>query len=190
VIRPNSDEHHDYRGYAGQLAGGILRPGDDVLVLPGGQRTTIAGIDSFDGELTSAFPPMSVTLRFGDQLDVSRGDMVVNVEDPPVAARELEAIVCWMSDAPLRPGGRYSIKHTTRSARAVVEQLEHRIEVNTLAHEPAEELSLNDIGRVRLRTSAPLIVDPYARNRTTGSFILVDESTGDTAGAGMICGVQ
>jgi sulfate adenylyltransferase subunit 1 (EFTu-like GTPase family) len=190
VIRPHSDRHHDYRGYAGQLAGGVLRAGDEVLVLPGGQRTRVAAIDTFEGERECAFPPMSVTLQFSDQLDISRGDMIVEVDDPPVAARELEAVVCWMSRSALRLGSRYQIKHTTRSARAVIEELEHRVDVNTLAHEPAEELELNEIGRVRLRVSQPLIVDPYARNRTTGSFILIDEATGDTAGAGMVCGAR
>jgi sulfate adenylyltransferase large subunit len=190
VIRPNSEKHHDYRGYAGQLAGGILRPDDEVLVLPSGQRTRVASIDSFDGVVSTAFPPMSVTLRLADEFDISRGDMLVGAEDPPTSTRELEATICWMSETPLRPSGRYAIKHTTRSARAVVEELEHRVDVNTLAHEPADELALNDIGRVRLRTSAPLIVDQYARNRTTGSFILIDEATGDTAGAGMIVGAH
>ena len=187
VIRPNSTEHHDYRGYAGQLAGGVVRSGDEVLVLPSGQRTKIQAIDTFEGARECAFPPMSITLRLKDQLDVSRGDMIVEPDDPPTSARELDAVVCWMSESALRRGARYQIKHTTRSARAVVDQLEHRVDVNTLAHQPASELALNEIGRVRLRTSAPLIVDPYARNRTTGSFILIDETTGDTAGAGMIC---
>ncbi len=186
VIRPNSESHPDYRGYAGQVAGGILRPGDEVLVLPGGQRTHVEAIDSFDHELGKAFPPMSVALRLRDQLDVSRGDMLVEPADPPTATRELEATVCWMSQAPLRPGGRYAIKHTTRAARTVVQELGHRIDVNSLAHEPAEHLALNEIGCVRLHTSAPLFVDPYDRNRATGSFILIDESTGDTVGAGMI----
>ncbi len=186
VSRPTSESHHDYRGYAGQLAGGILRPGDEVLVLPGGQRTRVAAIDSFKRELDVAFPPMSVTLRLADEIDVSRGDMLVQPADPPVAARELEAMLCWMSDAPLRVGGRYAIKHTTRSARAVVQTLEHRVDVNSLAKDPSEQLALNEIGRVRLRISTPLIVDPYARNRATGSFILIDEATGDTAGAGMV----
>jgi sulfate adenylyltransferase large subunit len=187
VIRPNTEEHHDYRGYAGQLAGGVVRSGDEVLVLPSGQQTKIQAIDTFEGARECAFPPMSITLRLEGQLDVSRGDMIVEPDDPPTSARELDAVVCWMSESALRPGARYQIKHTTRSARAVVDQLEHRVDVNTLAHEPASELALNEIGRVRLRTSAPLIVDPYARNRTTGSFILIDETTGDTAGAGMVC---
>ncbi|MGO9955693.1 MAG: sulfate adenylyltransferase subunit CysN [Solirubrobacteraceae bacterium] len=186
VIRPMSEEHHDYRGYAGQVAGGVLRPGNEVMILPSGRRTTVTAIDTFDGELEAAFPTMSVALRFADQLDVSRGDMVVEADDQPVVARELEAMVCWMSEQPLTPRGRYTIKHTTRSARATVEEIEYRIDINTLRHEQATQLSLNEIGRLKLRTSVALIVDPYARNRTTGSFILIDESTNDTVGAGMV----
>ncbi len=186
VTRPTSQIHPDYRGYAGQLAGGIVRPGDEVLVLPGGQRTQVEAIDAFERELAVAFPPMSVTLRLADQIDISRGDMLVQPTDPPMAARDLEATVCWMSEQPLRAGGRYAIKLTTRGARAIVQTLDYRVDVNTLAEEPAEGLALNEIGRVRLRTSAPVIVDPYARNRATGSFILIDEATGDTVGAGMV----
>jgi bifunctional enzyme CysN/CysC len=129
---------------------------------------------------------MSVALRFETEIDVSRGDMVVEAEDQPVAAREIEAMVCWMADRPLQAGGRYAIKHTTRSARAVIDEIEHRVDVNTLGHEPASQLGLNEIGRVKLRCSAPLMVDPYSRNRTTGSFILIDEATNDTVGAGMV----
>jgi sulfate adenylyltransferase large subunit len=190
VVRPMSDEHHDYRGYAGQVAGGVLRPGSEVLVLPSSQRTTVAAIDTYDGEVECAFPTMSVIVRLSDQLDISRGDMIVEAEDQPACARELEAMVCWMSDQPLRPGGRYAIKHTTRNARAIAEELEYRVDINTLRHEPATQLGLNEIGRVRLRCSAPLIVDDYSRNRTTGSFILVDEATNDTVGAGMVLGAR
>jgi sulfate adenylyltransferase subunit 1 (EFTu-like GTPase family) len=186
VIRPMSDEHHDYRGYTGQVAGGVLRPGDEVVVLPGGQRTAIEAIDTFDGPREAAFPTMSVTLRLADHLDVSRGDMIVGVEDQPACARELDAMVCWMSETPLRPGGRYALKHTTRDARVIVDALECRIDVDSLEHEPASELELNAIGRVRLRASTPLMVDRYRRNRTTGSFILIDEASNDTVGAGMI----
>ncbi len=186
VIRPMSEDHHDYRGYAGQVAGGILCPGSEVVVLPHGQTTTIAAIDTHGGEVEVAFPTMSVALRFTDEIDVSRGDMVVEADDQPVSARDLEAFVCWMSDKPLQPRGRYAIKHTTRSARAIVEEIHHRVDVNTLEHVVAGELALNEIGRVQLRCSAPLVVDPYARNRTTGSFILIDESTNDTVAAGMI----
>jgi len=186
VIRPMSDDHHDYRGYAGQVAGGVITPGSEIVVLPGGQRTTVAAIDTYDGEVDAAFPTMSVALRLSDQIDISRGDMIVDPEDQPTAARELEAHICWMSDKPLQPRGKYSIKHTTRSARAVVEDIEHRVDVNTLEHVPATELGLNEIGRIRLRCSAPLVVDAYARNRATGSFILIDESTNDTVAAGMV----
>ncbi len=186
VIRPMSDEHHDYRGYAGQVAGGVLRPGAEVTVLPSGQRTRIAAIDAYDRELDAAFPTMSVTVRVEDQLDISRGDMLVEPSDPPVTARELEAMVCWMSERPLIPGARYVIKHTSRTARAVVDELEHRVDVNTLEHVPTDQLGLNEIGRVRLRSSAPLMLDSYARNRTTGSFILLDEATNDTVAGGMV----
>jgi sulfate adenylyltransferase subunit 1 (EFTu-like GTPase family) len=131
-----------------------------------------------------------VTLRLADQLDISRGDMIVEADDQPTAARELDAIVCWMDDKPMMPGGRYSIKHTTRTARAIIGELEYRVDVNTLEHLPADKLELNEIGRLRVRTSAPLMVDRYRRNRTTGSFILIDESTNDTVGAGMIQGAR
>jgi bifunctional enzyme CysN/CysC len=186
VIRPNSDEHHDYRGYAGQVAGGVLHPGDQVMVLPSGQRTEIAAIDTFKGPVENAFPEMSVTVRVADELDISRGDMLVEPDDPPAAARELEAMVCWMGSDPLHPGARLIIKHTTRTTRARVEQLDYRVDVNTLDHQPTDELALNEIGRVRIRTGSPLIVDPYARNRTTGSFILIDEASNDTVAAGMV----
>jgi sulfate adenylyltransferase large subunit len=186
VIRPMSDEHHDYRGYAGQVAGGVLRPGAEVVVLPSGRTTSVRAIDTYGGELEAAFPTMSVALRLADEIDVSRGDMLVSVDDQPPASRELDAMLCWMSEQPLTPRGKYTIKHTTRSARAIVEQIEHRVDVNTLAHEPAQQLGLNEIGRVQLRCSSPLVLDPYARNRTTGSFILIDESSNDTVAAGMV----
>ena len=186
VIRPNSDEHHDYRGYAGTLAGGVLHPGDEVLVLPGGQRTRVEAIDTFDGPVDTAFPAMSVTLRVADEVDISRGDMLVEPDDPPTAARELDAMVCWMDSEPLRPGARLVIKHTTRTTRARVEELDYRVDVNTLEHEPADQLALNEIGRVRIRSGSPLMADPYARNRTTGSFILIDEASNDTVAAGMV----
>jgi sulfate adenylyltransferase large subunit len=186
VVRPMSDDHHDYRGYAGQVAAGVLRAGDEIQVLPGGQITRIKAIDSFEGEIDAAFPTMSVTVRLADQIDVSRGDMFVNADDPPVPAREIEAMVCWMSQSPMKPGARYAIKHTTRTARAVIERLEYRVDVNTLEHAEAGGLGLNEIGHVHLRSSAPLMVDRYRRNRTTGSFILIDEATNDTVAAGML----
>jgi bifunctional enzyme CysN/CysC len=181
------DHETDYRGYAGQVAGGVLRPGDEVQVLPSGARTRIATIDTFDGPVDEAFAPMSVTLLLEDEIDVSRGDLICTVDGAPELAREVEATVCWMTDAPLRAGARYAIKHATHAARAVIEEIVDRVDVHTLEPDAgAGELALNDIGRVRLRTSKPLAFDPYARNRATGSFILIDEATNDTVGAGMI----
>ena len=187
VIRPMSDAHHDYRGYAGQVAGGTMRPGDDVVVLPDRLRSRISSIDTYDGPVEEAFTGMSVTVRLADHIDVSRGDMIVRAGDEPSTSQDVEAIVCWMIDQPLRRGGRYAIKHTTRWARAMVAELTYRLDVNTLSKdESATELGLNEIGRVRLRITAPLMHDPYTENRLTGSFILVDEATNVTAGAGMI----
>ena len=178
----------EYRGYAGQVAGGVLSAGDEVVVVPSGRRTRVAAIDAGDGtELDEAFPPMSVSVRLEDDVDVGRGDMLVTPDDAPEPSREIVADVCWMADEPLRERGRYAIKHTTRSARAIVDAVEHRIDVHTLKPDCSGcDLGLNDIGRVRLRLSAPLVADPYARNRTTGSFILIDEGTNETVGAGMI----
>jgi sulfate adenylyltransferase subunit 1 (EFTu-like GTPase family) len=191
VIRPGADVDPDYRGYAGQVAGGVLQSGDEVVVLPSGQRTRVAAIDAFEGSLERAFPPMSVTVSLEDDVDVSRGDVICGVEAAPAPARDLVADLCWMADAPLRPRGRYAIKSTTRSVRALVEAVEHRVEIDTLRHDAtATELELNDIGRVRLRTSEPLVVDPYDRNRSTGSFILIDEASNDTVGAGMVVGAN
>ncbi|MHB1243437.1 MAG: sulfate adenylyltransferase subunit 1 [Gaiellaceae bacterium] len=187
VIRPISDEHHDYRGYAGQVAGGIWRAGDEVVVLPSGRRTTVASVETADGELDVAVPGLSVTIRVADDLDVSRGDMLADPEQPPVVARELEATVCWMAEQPLEPGAKLAIKQTTRSVRAIVDELVSVVDIRTLEDRPApNRLELNDIAHVRLRLSEPLAVDPYAENRTTGAFILIDESTNDTVAAGMI----
>ncbi len=184
VIR---DHDTDYRGYAGQLAAGILRSGDEVLVLPSGQTTRIAQIDTFDGALDAAVAGQSVTLLLEDELDVSRGDIICHAATAPRLSRELEATVCWMTDAPLRAGARYAIKHATHGARVVVDEIVDHVDVHTLTpDEGASELGLNDIGRVRLRTSKPMAFDAYARNRATGSFILIHESTNDTVGAGMI----
>jgi sulfate adenylyltransferase large subunit len=187
VIRPQSDEHHDYRGYAGQVAGGVWSPGDEVVVLPAGLRTRVEAVEQLDGPLESAVPPMSVTIRLADDIDVSRGDMLADPAVPPVVARELEARVCWMSDRPLEPRARLAVKQTTRSVRAIAEELVSRVDVHTIEDVPGpERLELNDIGVVRLRLSEPLCVDPYAENRTTGAFVLIDEATNETVGAGMV----
>jgi bifunctional enzyme CysN/CysC len=184
VIR---DHATGYRGYAGRLTGGVVRPGDEVLVLPSGHRTTVEAIDTYDGQLAEAFPPLSVMLRLADDLDVSRGDLICGVADRPSLERELTADVCWMADAPLRPRGRYLIKHAAHTVAAIVDELVDRVDVHTLDRQPAPaELGLNDIGRVRLRTARPVAFDAYSRNRATGAFIVIDEATNETVGAGMI----
>ncbi|MFD7076132.1 sulfate adenylyltransferase subunit 1 [Nocardioides sp. NPDC057577] len=187
VIRPKSDDHHDYRGYAGQVAGGVLKPGDEVMVLPSGMTSRIAGIDLFDQEIPEAFPPMSVTVRLEDDVDVSRGDMISRVKNAPEPSQDIDAMICWMTNAPLRPRQKLAIKHTSNSARALVKDIQYRLDVNSLHRDlETKELGLNEIGRVQLRTTKPLLCDPYSKNRTTGSFILIDEATGVTVGAGMI----
>jgi len=188
VIRPQSTTVTDYRGYAGQVASGVLKPGDEVMVLPSGLTSTIAAIDTAEGPVDEAFPPMSVTVRLTDEIDISRGDMLCRPHNAPAVAQDIEAMICWMDEsAPLRVGGKYAVKHTTRTARAVVRGLQYRLDVNTLHRdETAAELTLNEIGRVRLRTTVPLLADEYRRNRTTGGFILIDEATNRTVAAGMI----
>jgi len=187
VVRPMSHDYPDYRGYAGQVASGMFRPGDEVLVLPSGFATTIAGIDAYDGPVEEAFPPMSVSLRLADDLDVSRGDLICRPHNAPRATQDVDAMVCWFGERPLREGAIYGIKHTTRTARARVQDLHYRLDVNTLHRdEEHHALAMNDLGRVTLRTTSPLFVDEYRRNRTTGSFILVDEATFETVGAGMV----
>ncbi|HEX8973407.1 sulfate adenylyltransferase subunit CysN [Oryzihumus sp.] len=188
VIRPQSDDWHDYRGYAGQIAGGVLRRGDEVMALPSGFTTRIKAIETADGELEEAFAPMSVTVRLEDQIDISRGDMLCRPTNKPVVAQDVDAMICWMDEsAPLQVGRKYAIKHTTRSARTIIRDLSYRLDVNTLHRdEDAQELRLNEIGRVKLRTTAPLMCDEYSRNRTTGGFVLIDEGTHRTVAAGMI----
>ena len=187
VIRPMSDEHHDFRGYAGQVAGGVWRAGDEVVVVPSGLRTRVESVESSDGPLDSAGPLESVTIRLADNVDVSRGDMLADPAAPPVVARELEARVCWMSERPLEPRAKLAVKQTTRSVRAVVEEFVSVVDIDALEDGPApERLALNDIGVVRLRLAEPLCVDPYSRNRATGAFILLDEATNETVGAGMV----
>ncbi|MDO7867822.1 sulfate adenylyltransferase subunit 1 [Nocardioides jiangxiensis] len=189
VIRPKSDEFHDYRGYGGQVAGGVLKQGDEVVVLPSGMTSKIAGIDLFDKEIDMAFPPMSVTIRLEDDVDVSRGDMIARVNNAPTATQDIDAMVCWMTTAPLLPKAKLAIKHTTRTGRVMVKDIQYRLDVNTLHRDQeTKQLGVNEIGRVQLRCTVPLLVDPYSKNRTTGSFILIDETTGVTVGAGMING--
>jgi bifunctional enzyme CysN/CysC len=190
VIRPQSTAVPDYRGYAGQVASGVFRPGDAVLLLPSGYTTTIAGIETADGPVEAAQPPMSVTIRLTDDVDVSRGDMICRPGNAPAVTQDIEAMVCWMDDTrPMSVGGRYAIKHTTRAARAIVRHLHYRLDINTLHRDVTiDRLALNEIGRVGLRTTAPLLADEYRRNRHTGGFIVIDEDTNRTVGAAMIVG--
>jgi bifunctional enzyme CysN/CysC len=190
VIRPMSGEHHDYRGYAGRVAGGVLKPGDEVIVLPSGFTSTIKSIDTADGPISEAFSPMSVTVTLNDEIDISRGDMISRPHNQPEVGQDIDAMVCWMSEqTSLSPRGKYAIKHTTRAARALVKDLQYRLDINTLHRDhDAQGLALNEIGRVSIRTTMPLFFDEYRRNRDTGSFILIDEATNNTVGAGMIIG--
>jgi bifunctional enzyme CysN/CysC len=191
VIRPHQATDpalHDYRGYAGQVAGGVLKPGDEVLHLPSGLSTTVRGIESAGRAVPEAFPPMSVTLLLDDDVDISRGDMICRPNNRPTSAQDIEAMVCWMTaDRVLGPRTRLIVKHTTRTVKAIVTDLHYRIDVNTLHRdEAAPSLGLNEIGRVRLRLTQPIFCDPYSRNRLTGALILIDESTNTTVGAATI----
>jgi len=191
VIRPHQatdPELHDYRGYAGQVAGGVIKPGDEVMHLPSGFTTTVKRIDAASGPVDEAFPPMSVTLVLQDDIDISRGDMICRPHNQPSVTQDVDAMVCWMSESrKLSARDRLIVKHTTRTAKAIVRDLHYRLDVNTLhRHEGVSSLSLNEIGRVTLRLTHPLFCDPYTRNRQTGGIILVDEATGATVGAGMI----
>jgi bifunctional enzyme CysN/CysC len=186
VIRPMSTERPDYRGYAGTVAAGTLRVGDAVTVLPSGRTSTVEALETYNGALPEAVAGQAVTVRLADELDVSRGDMLVASEAVPTVTSSFDATVCWMADAPLRPGQRVLVKHTTRTVKAQVQALHDRLDVTQLLPEQADSLRLNDIGRVTLRTASPLAVDPYAQDRTTGAFIVIDEATGTTVGAGMV----
>jgi sulfate adenylyltransferase large subunit len=191
VIRPHAAtdaELHDYRGYAGQVAGGVLKPGDEVLHLPSGFSTRVRRIESAGTQVPEAFAPMSVTLLLDDDVDISRGDMICRPNNRPAVAQDIEAMVCWMSsEAVLARRSRLVVKHTSRTVKAIVTDLHYRIDVNTLHRdESAAQLGLNEIGRVRLRLTQPIFCDPYARNRTTGGLILIDETTNATVGAAMI----
>jgi len=190
VIRPHTMEHQDYRGYAGQVQGGVFKTGDEVIVLPAGFTTKIASIDTFDGPVAEAAPPMSVVIRLEDEIDISRGDMICRPHNQPHVGQDLDAMVCWLSDGGgITAGSKLAIKHTTRWARALVKDVQYRLDINTLHRdESATSLALNEIGRIRLRTTVPMFFDEYRRNRDTGSFILVDEATNNTVAAGMITG--
>lgn len=187
VIRPQSEQYHDYRGYAGRVAGGVFKKGDDVTVLPSGFSSKIKSVDTLDGPLDEAFAPMSVTLTLEDDIDISRGDMIVRPNNSPEQSQDLEVMVCWLNAKKLQVNGKYTVKHTSRDVRCVVKEVRYKVDINTL-HRDTEnlEVGMNDIARIKLRTTAPLFFDRYSRNRTTGSLILIDEATNETVAAGMI----
>jgi sulfate adenylyltransferase subunit 1 len=187
VIRPQSTEFHDYRGYAGRIAGGVFKPGDKVMVLPSGFTTKIKAIDTFEGEVEEAFPPMSVTIRLEDEIDISRGDMIVRETNIPTVGQDIELMICWMNERPLQINGKYAIKHTTKDARCIVKDIKYKVDINNLHRiEDDKSIGLNDIARISIRTTQPFFYDKYRTNRTTGSVILIDEGTNETVGAGMI----
>ena len=187
VLRPNTDEFHDYRGYAGRVAGGIFKKGDSVMLLPSGFTSKIAKIDSLDGELEEAYPPMSVTMLLENELDLSRGDMIVRENNHPEVEQDLEVMVCWFDERPLQIRGKYVILHTTREVRCIIKEIRYKLNINTLHRDEEDDhIVMNDIARVVIRTTKPLFFDAYRKNRITGSLLFVDESTNDTVGAGMI----
>ena len=187
VIRPQSDEFHDYRGYAGRIAGGIFKPGDDVVVLPSGFQSKIKSIDTFDGELAEAFAPMSVSITLEDDIDVSRGDMIARPNNQPTVSQEVELMLCWLDNSPLNTRGKYILRHTSNEVRAMVKDIRYKVDVNTLhRNEEDLEVKMNDIARVKLRLAKPIFSDSYAKNRITGSIILIDEATNNTVASGMV----
>ncbi len=187
VIRPMSNEFHDYRGFAGRVAGGVFKKGDAVTVLPSGFTSKIKSIDLFGADIKEAFSPMSVTMTLEDEIDISRGDMIVRENNQPQNSQDIEMMICWFNAKPLKLNGKYMIKHTSRDARCVVKEISYKMDINTLHRmEEDKEIRMNDIGRIKIRTTVPLFFDPYRTNRYTGSVILIDEGTNETVGAGMI----
>lgn len=187
VLRPNNTEFHDYRAYAGRVAGGVFKPGDKVMVLPSGFVSRIKSIDTFEGSIQYAFPPMSVSIRLEDDIDISRGDMIVRENNQPEVSQDIDIMICWMNEKPIRPNGKYIIKHTTREAKCIVKEILYKTNINTLHRmEDDKQIGLNDIGRIRLRTTTPFFFDSYKENRYTGSVIIIEEGTNNTVGAGMI----
>jgi sulfate adenylyltransferase subunit 1 len=187
VIRPQREGFIDYRGYAGRVASGILRPGDEVTVMPSGFTSTIKSIDTFDGEVEEAFAPMSVTITLEDDIDVSRGDMIVKTNNKPESTQEFDAMLCWLHNNPARPRAKYTLMHTSNEPKAMIKNVLYKIDINTYNREEEDlEFKMNDIGRVTIRTTKPVLIDEYRDNRITGSFVLIDDATHETVAAGMI----
>ena len=188
VIRPQTEDHHDYRGYAGQVRSGVFKKGDDIVVLPSGLRSKIKSINTYESEVEEAFAPMSVTILLEDEIDISRGDMIVTDKHQPTVSQDLEAELCWMDAKSLVPGNKYLFRQTTGSVKSAVKEISFRIDIQTHEKLESSQLALNEIGRIKIRTAKPIAFDPYSENRGTGSFVLVDEGTNNTVGAGMIVG--
>ena len=187
VVRPQSKEHPDYRGYAGRIEGGVFKPGDEVTVLPSGFTSKIKSIDTFDGEVAEAFSPMSVCMTLTDNIDISRGDMLVRENNKPTIDQDIDVMICWMNEKKMIPKGKYTIRHTSQTARCIIKEVKYKMDINTLHRmEDEKDIGLNDIGRITIRTTKPLFFDSYRRNRNTGSIILVDEATNETVAAGMV----
>ena len=187
VIRPQTDEYHDYRGYAGRVAGGVFKPGDEVMILPSGFTSHITSIDTYDGQLDEAYSPMSVTIRLDDEIDISRGDMIVRTNNVPKVGQDINLMVCWLSKTHLVPRGKYALVHTSQHLRCIIKDINYKVNINTLHRmEDADSIGMNDIARIAIRTTKPLFYDTYRRNRQTGSVILIDEGTNETVAAGMI----
>jgi sulfate adenylyltransferase subunit 1 len=187
VVRPQSAEFPDYRGYAGRIEGGVFEPGDEVIVLPSGFTSKIKSIDTFEGKVEEAFSPMSVCMTLTDDIDMSRGDMLVRKNNRPTVEQNIDLMICWMNEKKMMIGGKYTIRHTSQTARCVIKEVNYKMDINTLHRlEEDKEISMNDIGRITIRTTKPLFFDSYRRNRNTGSIILVDEATNETVAAGMI----
>ena len=187
VIRPQTKEYPDYRGYAGRIEGGVFKPGDEVTILPSGFTSKIKSIDTFNGEIKEAFSPMSVCITLTDDIDISRGDMLVRENNKPTASQDIDLMICWMNEKKIIHRGKYTIRHTSQTVRCIIKDVKYKMDINTLHRlEEDKEVGLNDIGRITIRTTKPLFFDTYRRNRNTGSVIIIDEATNETVGAGMI----
>jgi len=186
VCRPQTDEHHDFRGFMGRIEAGEITVGDEITILPAGRSTRVKEIVTYNGNLQHAYAPQSITLTLTDEIDVSRGDMFVKSDAIPQVSKEFEAMLCWLSEAPLDKNRKYIIKHTTRMVKCLFGRLDYRVDVNTLEQHEVATLSMNDIARVAMKVQQPLAFDPYQRNRASGSFIVIDEATNNTVAAGMI----
>jgi len=187
VLRPQSEAHRDYRGYAGRVASGIFRTGDEITVMPSGFTSKIKSIDTLEESLEEAYAPMSVSITLEDDIDISRGDMIVRSNNKPEPSQDIEVMLCWLHNNSAKPRAKYSIRHTSNEQKAMIKEVVYKINIETLDRNTEDkELKMNDISKVKLRTTKPLMVDAYRENRTTGSIILIDDATNETVAAGMI----